>query len=311
MFNINTILTKKVQIYFEVMINYIIAVTSHARRDNLIPFCSYHLPFSQMILLASWIHIGLILCSQPLLNSNTLHQTRCVWFALAPVLHLPWWFSTVFICKSRQTTNVSEMTRICSCSTCSTFYGAEQFLIAESHCFSTKPTLWMLCGRSCMAFWSATSIMILYWFNNSNIPYFSLTTNQTKQLNPFLVETAACEFTIAALHHYSCFASMTLPYFMYFIKHALEFGKVRIKLLEMTFKGKQNIFHNQQPLHWLILTFRSNDDACCNSFSASTIDLHVDSARITGSCASSCVILVVPVLLIYSFCVWDAVNVSM
>ena len=97
----NTILTKKVQIYFEDMINYIIAITSHVRRNNLMSFCSYPLPFSQMILLLSWIHIGLILCSQPLLNSNTLHQARCIWFALAPVLLLPWRFSTVFICKSR------------------------------------------------------------------------------------------------------------------------------------------------------------------------------------------------------------------
>ena len=40
MFNINTILTKKVQIYFKVMINYIIALTSHARRNNLMSFCS-------------------------------------------------------------------------------------------------------------------------------------------------------------------------------------------------------------------------------------------------------------------------------
>jgi hypothetical protein len=71
--------------------------------------------------------------------------------------------------------------------------------------------------------------------------------NQTKQLNPFLVETATCEFTITALHHYSCFASMTLPYFIYFIQHALDFGKVRIKLLEMTFKGKQSIFPHHQP----------------------------------------------------------------
>ena len=36
--------------------------------------------------------------------------------------------------------------------------------------------------------------------------------NKTKQNNPFLVETAMCEFTIAALYHYSCFASMTLLY---------------------------------------------------------------------------------------------------
>ena len=63
--------------------------------------------------------------------------------------------------------------------------------------------------------------------------YFVLNTSSndiTKQFNPFLVETTTCEFTIAGLHHYSCFASMTLPYFMYFIKHALEFGKVKIKL---------------------------------------------------------------------------------
>ena len=104
-----------------------------------------------------------------------------------------------------------------------------------------------------------------------------------------------CEFSIAALYHYSCFASMTLPYFNDFIKRALEFGKVKIKLLEMTFKGKQSIFLHQQPLHCLVLTFRSNYDSYCHSISTGTIDLHVDSARITGSCASSCVILVVPV----------------
>ena len=88
---------------------------------------------------------------------------------------------------------------------------------------------------------------------------------------------------------------MTLPYFMYFIKCTLEFGKVRIKLLEMTFKGKQSIFPHQQPLHCLVLTFRSNYEAYCHSISTGTIDLHVDSARITGSCASSCVIPVVTV----------------
>jgi hypothetical protein len=34
---------------------------------------------------------------------------------------------------------------------------------------------------------------------------------------------------------------------MYFIKYALEFSKVKIKLLEMTFKGKQSIFPHHQP----------------------------------------------------------------
>ena len=41
MFNIITILAKMVLNYFEVMINYIIAVTLHARRNNLMSFCPY------------------------------------------------------------------------------------------------------------------------------------------------------------------------------------------------------------------------------------------------------------------------------
>ena len=41
MFNIITIFTKKVLSYFEVMINYITALTSPARRNNLMSFCPY------------------------------------------------------------------------------------------------------------------------------------------------------------------------------------------------------------------------------------------------------------------------------
>ena len=132
--------------------------------------------------------------------------------------------------------------------------------------------------------------------------FFTNNEPNTKQFNPFLVETATCEFTITALHHYSCFASMTLPYFIDFIKRALEFSKVRIKLLEMTFKGKQSIFPHQQPLNCLVLTFRSNYEAYCHSISTRNIHLHVDSARITGSCKSSHVTHVVPVDL-HNLCV--------
>ena len=95
---------------------------------------------------------------------------------------------------------------------------------------------------------------------------------------------------------------MTSPYFIDIIKHALEFGKVRIKLLEMTFKGKQSMFPHHQPLHCLVLTFRSNYEAYCHSISIGNIDLHVDASRITGSCASSRVTLVVPVDL-HNLCV--------
>ena len=92
-----------------------------------------------------------------------------------------------------------------------------------------------------------------------------------------------------------CINDFTLPYFIDIIKCALEFGKVKIKLLEMTFKGKQSIFPHQQPLPCLVLTFRSNYEAYCHSFSTGTIDLHVDSVRIVGSCARNHVTLVVPV----------------
>ena len=95
---------------------------------------------------------------------------------------------------------------------------------------------------------------------------------------------------------------MTLPYFMDFINRALEFGKVKIKLVEMTFEGKQSIFPHYQPLHCLVLTFRSNYEAYCHSISTGTIDLHVDAARIVGCCTSSCVTLVVPVDL-HNLCV--------
>ena len=108
---------------------------------------------------------------------------------------------------------------------------------------------------------------------------------------------AMCEFFIAALHHYSCFASVTLPYFIYFIKHAHEFCKVRIKLSSKRSKVSRTCFlisshWHHQPLHYFIITFRSNYEAYCHSLSTGTIDLHIDSARIFGCCSSSCVILV-------------------
>jgi hypothetical protein len=121
--------------------------------------------------------------------------------------------------------------------------------------------------------------------------------NQTKQLNPFLVETAVCEFIIAALHHYSHFASMTLPYFMYFIKYALEFGKVRSKTVRADIQRQAEHISSSPAIisSSLVLTFRSNYDVYCHSFSTQTIDLHIDSARIFGCCTSCHDIPVVPV----------------
>jgi hypothetical protein len=81
----------------------------------------------------------------------------------------------------------------------------------------------------------------------------------------------------------------------YFIKRALDVCKVRSKLLGLRFKGMQNIFSCHQLLHCLILTFRSKYETYCHSFSTGTVDLHIDSARIFGSCTSCLVIPVVPV----------------
>ena len=70
--------------------------------------------------------------------------------------------------------------------------------------------------------------------------------NQTPKLipklSPFLVEKVACEFFIAALHHYSCFSSVTLPYFIDFTQRALELCKVRSKLSSKHSKARRTYF---------------------------------------------------------------------
>ena len=124
----NTILTKKVQTYYEVMINYTVAVTSHARRNNVMSFCSgsYQLPFSQMILLASSIHIGLTLCSGSLLTSNPLCTKQGVsdsnWPEYISCHDVPPQFSSVT--AGRQQTWERWLEFFWGCS-CSTFDGTE------------------------------------------------------------------------------------------------------------------------------------------------------------------------------------------
>ena len=135
----STNLTKKVQNYFEVMINYMIAVPLHARRNivrSLVQVLVNQLfqrqYYSCCYFILDWIFVWV----------HSLNQTLCTKQSVSD-LHLPQLsschdvFSTVFICKSRQTTNVSEMGRICSCST---FDRAEQFFIAELCRLSKKFT---------------------------------------------------------------------------------------------------------------------------------------------------------------------------
>ena len=107
----NTILCKKDDNYFEVMINYIIAVTSCVQRINVMPFCSYQLPFSQMILIPSWIHVGLILsvsltfvvCLLLQMKNVEKHHGKSKTRASANQTHPAW--CTVFEFKSEHRVN--------------------------------------------------------------------------------------------------------------------------------------------------------------------------------------------------------------
>ena len=133
LFNINTILTKKVQIYFEVMINYIIAVISHVRRNNV----------SLLVcVLASFLFHGwYYYCHEFILDWLCLHSwTQTLWIKQG-VSDLHWHrfcschdvspqFSSVK--AGRQQVWVRQQKFCLGCS-CSTFDRAEQFFIAELH----------------------------------------------------------------------------------------------------------------------------------------------------------------------------------
>ena len=102
---------------------------------------------------------------------------------------------------------------------------------------------------------------------------------------------------------------MTLPYFIDFIKHALEFGKVKIKLLEMTFKGKQSILPHQQPLHCLVLTYQKSTmkPIAIQSQQEPLICILMQQGSLA---VAQVVVSLLLSLLIYTICVWEAVNVS-
>ena len=100
----------------------------------------------------------------------------------------------------------------------------------------------------------------------------------------------------------------------YFIKHALDFCKVRIKLLGSTFKGKQNIFPNQQPLSSPTITLPHS------YYKATMMPIAIHSQQEPLICmltqqgslaVAQVVVSLLLSLLIYTICVWEAVNVSM
>ena len=107
---------------------------------------------------------------------------------------------------------------------------------------------------------------------------------------------------------------MTLPYFIYFIKHAFDFCKVRIKLLGLTFKGKQNIFPHQQPsssptIALPLLYYKTT---------MKPIAIHSQQEPLIcmltqqGSLAVAQIVLSFLLsLLIYTFQVWESVNAWM
>ena len=123
---------------------------------------------------------------------------------------------------------------------------------------------------------------------------------QTSQLNPFLVEMDACEFFIAALHHYSCLCSNDITLFWSITLNML--------LISARLESNCQVHIQRQAEHISSSPAVVISSHCIASYShykatmmhivilsTSTIDLHVDSTRIIfGCCASSLVILVVP-----------------
>ena len=89
----------------------------------------------------------------------------------------------------------------------------------------------------------------LWWsYNDSTaLTYLVFHLLQTKQNNSILSLLKWLRVSSQLLHYITIHVLHQWHYLIleYFIKCALEFGKVRIKLLEMTFKGKQSIFPHQ------------------------------------------------------------------
>ena len=97
-------------------------------------------------------------------------------------------------------------------------------------------------------------------------------------------------------------------------RSALEFCKVRIKLLGLTFKEKKNIFPNQQPLSSPTITLPH----LYYKVNMMPIAIHSQQEPLIYTLTQQGLLAVVQVavsfllsLLIYTFQVWEAVNVSM
>ena len=106
------------------------------------------------------------------------------------------------------------------------------------------------------------------------------------------------------------FASLTLPYFMYFIQCALEFGKSRIKLLGWHSKASRAYFlmtshcislylHSEATM--MPVTIHSQQEQLICMLTQQGLSLAVTQVAVSFLLS----------LLIYTFCVWEAVNVSM
>ena len=129
-----------------------------------------------------------------------------------------------------------------------------------------------------------------------------MTTNQPKHYNwvPSLLRWLGVSLSLMHYVTIHVCATMTWPYFIYFIKCAFDFCKVRIKVSSKHSKASRTYFlvnsHcHLHALHCLICTLQSNYDAYCHSFSTRNIDLYIDLTRIFGCCTGSLVILVVPI----------------
>ena len=310
MFNINTILTKKVQIYFEVMINYIIALTSHVRRNNLMTFCSCQL--------SQWWYYY---CQEFILDWLCLHswtQALCIKQGVSD-LHLAQFSSCHAIppqflsvkadgqqmwVRQKEFVHVLHLTELSSSSLLN--FVASPKNLPFRYCVAA-PVRPFDQQRSWWSYNDSTTLtyLVFHWQKN-----------QTKHHNWILSLLKQLHVSSPLLHYITIhvIASMTLPHFMYFIKYSLDFCKVRIKLLGLTFKGKQSIFPNQQS------SSSSSTIALLHLYYRATMmPIAIQSQQeplicmVTQQGSLAVVQVVVSLLLsllIYTFQVWESVNES-
>ena len=203
---------------------------------------------------------------------------------------------------------MSETERICSCST---YYGAEQFFIAESHCFSRIFTLWVLCGCSGKAFWSATFVMIVEWYNNSYLPRLSLITNQTKPNNWILSLLKQLHVSSSLLHYITIHVFHHWLYLILLISFNMLLSSARFESNCKSWYSKASRTYFLITSHCIASYIHSEATMKHIAIQSQQEPLIWMLTQQGLSAVAQVVVSLLLSLLIYTICVWEVVNAYM